>query len=300
MRRTKLPQAIRSIHQWNEDGKLYIWLRDDLDRAQAHDEVKRIVGRAQDQPELAAGPLTASSSTTSSAAVATTEAYLNSMQGVAGGCSGVTMLVNTGQATLLPEPLARFLASNPDIDVTVKERGGPDVLAAIHAGEAELGLVPDSTFDHLSTRSATHQFWVEEMRQDPVVAVAPPDHPIAARRVVPFAECLAHPLVGFVIYEAKTSPTGRFPELRYHLRLPGAEAVCHAVSAGAGIAIMPKAMAMRWAPATSLKIIDLSDPWAERRLMLCAAGHPETLSPAAAKLARWMIDAPCYAAEEGR
>ena len=57
------------------------------------------------------------------------------------------------------------------------------------------------------------------------------------------------------------------------------EAVCRAVEARLGIGILPLAASRSFAPAMNLKVLPLSDAWAQRRMRLITRGQPPSQTP---------------------
>ena len=74
------------------------------------------------------------------------------------------------------------------------------------------------------------------------------------------------------------------------MRLGSLEAVSRMVALGAGVAVVPRAVAEREARASGLRRVPLADGWAARTLLLAAPSFG-ALPPAAARLARFLIDA---------
>ena len=64
--------------------------------------------------------------------------------------------------------------------------------------------------------------------------------------------------------------------------MPTVDAACHAVVAGAGIAILPRHSVDRWIGSDSIATIDVDDHWAHRRLVLCFITERELSSTARA------------------
>lgn len=190
----------------------------------------------------------------------------------------ITVLANSAAAaTLLPTVLIDFLIASPDVDVDVVESPSSETVAAVAAGRAEVGLVADTV--ELGRLVTT------PIRPDPLVVIAPPGHPVAIGRTVSFAECLAHPFVGFAgasaLQEhlaAHTRPLAAQAP-RYRARFPHAEAICRAVAAGVGIAVLPEPTVGN---RPGLVTVRLSDGWAERTLLLCTRDRAELTPPAAA------------------
>jgi DNA-binding transcriptional LysR family regulator len=57
------------------------------------------------------------------------------------------------------------------------------------------------------------------------------------------------------------------------------EAVCRAVEAELGIGILPLTAAHSFAHAMKLRVLPLSDPWAQRQMLLCCRSHPASQTP---------------------
>ena len=62
------------------------------------------------------------------------------------------------------------------------------------------------------------------------------------------------------------------------------EAICNAVAAGVGIAVVPAHAVVRWQRTYHLRVVDLTNSWAKRNLLLCSQ-RSSGLSKAAAALA---------------
>lgn len=93
------------------------------------------------------------------------------------------------------------------------------------------------------------------------------------RRSVSYAELLGHPMVGlppesglsrFLMREAQRS--GRAAQHR--VRVSGFDAAAQLVAAGVGVVVMPQRAAQRWSR-DAMRIVPLSDRWAERQLLIC-------------------------------
>ena len=77
---------------------------------------------------------------------------------------------------------------------------------------------------------------------------------------------------------AKASPSAFAPATGRIL--PSAEAICAAVAAGVGIAVVPALAAAQW-PFRDLRTVDLTNAWAHRNLLLCYRDRLQLSSPAA-------------------
>ncbi len=178
----------------------------------------------------------------------------------------VRLLANTAAAAeFLPEILAAFLAANPNVDVDLDERPSPEVARAVAEEEAEIGVA--------ASHADLSGLEVMPFRTDQLVLIAPPGHPFAGRGRIAFAEALGCEFVGFAGDSAlgghlaghAARAGGR---MRTRVRVRGLDAACRMVALGAGIAVVPEAAARRWDARGGLAVVQLVDPWAERRLVV--------------------------------
>ena len=200
----------------------------------------------------------------------------------AGGLSGeVRLLANTNALTeFLPEALATFLAAHPQISIDLEERLSDEIVGLIAEGVGDVGIVA-GTVD--VGRLQTYPF-----RSDRFVVVAAPDHLLASRATVAFAQVLDFDVVGLErsaslqrFLTAKAAREGR--PLKARIQLRSFDAVCRLVAAGVGIGVVPQTTARRAAQTMALAIIDLTDDWALRELTIVVRAG-ETLRPYAREL----------------
>lgn len=197
----------------------------------------------------------------------------------------LVVLANTsGTHTLMPTALADFLAGHPSVDVELQERPSHEIVEAIADGRVELGIVADTVDSgRLDCRA---------LRPDRLVVIVAVDHPLANRNRVAFSECLDYSFVGFTEgnplqehLSGQTQPLGLRPHYRAHL--PTTEAICAAVAAGVGIAVVP-ALAVAPGSHLALRTVDLTNAWANRNLMVCCRDESQ-LSSAAAELMAYLV-----------
>jgi DNA-binding transcriptional LysR family regulator len=193
----------------------------------------------------------------------------------------VRVLANTAAtASLLTPAVTSFLAAHPKARVDLEERPSHRIVAAIAERRADLGIVADTV--------ALGALDTHTLRADPLVAVLPAHDPLAARASVAYSEILTRDFVGLnhpsalqEHLEGHALPLGHRPT--YRVRLPGIDAVCQAVAAGIGVAILPRHTIQPWLAGGTIAAIDLDDPWAHRNLTLCHTAEAE-LSPTARAL----------------
>lgn len=191
----------------------------------------------------------------------------------------VRLFVNTvAMLEYLPKLLSAFLAQNPNVDIDLEERKSPEIMRAVAAGRADMGIVAGAI-------DPAMQLETFPFARNRLVLAMPQRHPLAGKRKVVFAETLDHDYVGlgansalqdFIDQQAERS--GK--RLRVRVRLSSFDVVCQMVEGGTGIAIVPEATARRWRRSMALGIAYLADPWAIRHLTLCVrtlhSGSPHT------------------------
>lgn len=202
----------------------------------------------------------------------------------AGGLAGqVRVFANTAAVTeFLPEALGPYLAAHPNIDVDLEERSSPEIVQAVAAGFADIGIVSDAV-DHAAL--ATMPF-----RSDHLVLIASRGHRLARRRSVALRDVVAEAFIGLGTGSALGEYLDRHAanlgrKLRCRVRLRGFDAISRLVAAGVGIAILPQTAARRHRRA-DLITLPLSDSWALRSLLLCARDFAALAPPA-----RRLVDA---------
>ena len=180
----------------------------------------------------------------------------------------VRLLCNTTAITeYLPELLADFLQAHPNLDIDLQELPSARITHALREGAADLGIVSDAVdTEGLQTRA---------FRDDPLVLIMAADHPLAQAAAVSFTDTLHHDYVGLnagsalaVYLEEQALHCGS--RLQIRIRADGFDGVMRMVARGAGLAVVPLAAVERRSAGPSLKRFDLQEPWARRKLLLCA------------------------------
>lgn len=186
-------------------------------------------------------------------------------QGVKGQ---VRMLCNTtAMSEYLPELLADFLLNHPNLDIDLQELPSARITHALRQGAADLGIVSDAVdSSDLQTRP---------FRDDPLLLIMAPDHPLARLGALSFSDTLAHDYVGLnsnsalaIYLEEQALHIGS--RLQIRIRADGFDGAMRMVARGAGLAIVPQAAVARWPGAPALHSIALAEAWAQRQLLLCA------------------------------
>jgi DNA-binding transcriptional LysR family regulator len=178
----------------------------------------------------------------------------------------VRLLSNTIASTeFLPVPLASFLASRPNVDIDLEERPSHEIVQAVAAGFADVGIVVDLVdVGNLETFP---------FATDRLVLIAPRDHPLGRRRQITFREALSQEFVGLSAANALQNYLGQQATraggtLKLRVRLSGFDAICRMVHHGVGVAVIPQTAARHWRRPT-IAVVRLNDAWSARKLMLC-------------------------------
>lgn len=194
----------------------------------------------------------------------------------------VRVLCNTSALSEhLPVVLSRFLTAHPGVSVDLEERASTGIADALRHGLCDIGVAADSVdLDGLQRC---------RFRSDPLSLVVPRDHPLGKRSNVALAAALDQSFIGLA--EASAFQTHlaeqarrRGQRLAYRIRLGTFESICRVVGQGVGVAVVPRAVALRCARMADIRVLDLTDDWAQRILMVCVRDGA-ALSPAASELA---------------
>jgi DNA-binding transcriptional LysR family regulator len=178
---------------------------------------------------------------------------------------------NTSAMTqFLPADVAAFQSAHEDVRIVLEECWSEEAVRRVRSGEADVGVVVEGC--------DTAGVWTRPYRRDRLAAVLRADDALDAPEVA-FAELLDRDLVGLEggstltrLLAAQAAGLTRPMALRVQVR--SFEAVCRAVEARLGVGILPLAAARSFAESMQLKVIPLTDPWALRRMMLCARSQP--------------------------
>jgi DNA-binding transcriptional LysR family regulator len=179
----------------------------------------------------------------------------------------VRVLANTTAMTeFMPAVLSRYLASHPDVTVELRERLSYLVIKAVSEGSADIGIV--------AGRPESSELEYLPYRKDRLVLVTSDNHEFAERPEVAFGETMRYEYVGLSEWSAihafliQAADKLGHP-FRFRVEVGSFEAVCRMIEAGVGIGVVPELVARRYAQRLKIKIVRLSDEWADRKLQIC-------------------------------
>ena len=179
----------------------------------------------------------------------------------------VRMFANTtAMAEFLPALLPQFLASHPDVNVDLKERLSHDIVRAVSEGKVDVGI--------LAGNVRTDGLEILPFREDRLVLVVPPAHPLADRGRIDFNEALAHDFVGMVeasaIHAFLAQAAGDLNRpIKMRIQVGNFETACRMIEAGVGIGVVPHSAASRHAKTLNIRMVEIADEWAVRKLQVC-------------------------------
>jgi DNA-binding transcriptional LysR family regulator len=213
----------------------------------------------------------------------------NEMSDFAVGVRGrVRLWANTSAVVqFLPADLKSFLGSNPGVGISLEERQSTEIVEAVGAGLADLGVFADNVPAPLLERRL--------YRRDELVLLVPRGHRLAGIDSIAFVDTLEEDYVGL---NQGSSLLARMTEaalaagrtLRLRIQMRSFDGICRMIEAGLGVGILPRAALREELFAAGLRTVPLTDPWAARTLWIGArAGQP--LSPEAARLFAFMASA---------
>ncbi|VVN97883.1 LysR substrate-binding domain-containing protein [Pseudomonas fluorescens] len=188
----------------------------------------------------------------------------------------VRMLANLSAIIqFLPEDLRDFSERHPQVKTDLEERPSAGVIQGVLDGVADLGICSIDS-DVKGLHSVLY-------RQDKLVVLMLPDHPLASRSGLAFADTLDSDYVGLHAassINARTHAAARKAGkvLRLRIHVPGFDAMCRMVQANMGIGILPHKAYELFGRALGLHAVPLTDDWSDRALILVVRDEA-SLSP---------------------
>jgi len=196
------------------------------------------------------------------------ERMRSDLQEYARGVKGhLRIYASTGSITeFLPAVLRAYLRTHPDVLVDLREHLSQDIARAVSDGTTDIGIVADIV--------CTDGLETVPYRQYRHVLVTAVDHPLSNRKAINFVETLDCDYVGLLeggvmntFLRQAASKLNR--DLKIRVQVASFEALCRMVESNVGIGILPELSARRHAKTIGIRVIELNDDWALRKLKVC-------------------------------
>lgn len=168
---------------------------------------------------------------------------------------------------LLPERLKAFAVAHPSVEIALHEHRSWEVIRACLDDRADLGL---AVAMEVPKGLDSWHFAV-----DPLIALLPAGHELAAQTALSLAQLADVGLVGVQAGGAldqlirERAEAQRVP-LKISVTVNSFDAVCRMVQAGLGAAIVPTSAVTAYAGSGAFERRKLAEPWADRELRLYA------------------------------
>jgi DNA-binding transcriptional LysR family regulator len=187
---------------------------------------------------------------------------------------------NNAISSHLPDDLARFFSRYPNVRISLEERLSHDIIGAVAAGRADLGVV--------AVEGEHPELEFLPYRQDELVVLAPLDSPLGGQSTISFSACLGVPFISLQHGAAlhtylmnHATALGRSLDVR--VQVSGYRTIARLVSSGAGIGIVPRS-AVEEGDSARLHVLALTEAWARRDLRVCFNRQSKNRNPYQTKL----------------
>jgi len=216
--------------------------------------------------------------------LASAERMESEMGAYASGVKGQVRVLATTSMMMgaLPSDIAAFMdmPEHRDIQVNMEQRMSPELVQGLLEGSAALGFCWDAAdLTGLQTRTYLHEHLAVAMHAG---------HPLARRKTLKFEQTLEHPQVGLPPGSAMQKVLWRAAAATGKVLVPRVvvstfDSALRVAQARLAIAVVPQEAAQPYVSVYGLKLVPLSDEWAERRIAICYRDD-RSLSRAAKRL----------------
>ncbi|WP_244818363.1 LysR substrate-binding domain-containing protein [Caballeronia sp. Lep1P3] len=185
-------------------------------------------------------------------------------------------------AEKLLDDIAAFMRepANKNIMVDIEERLSQDLVRQLREGAAAVGVC----WDNVELQGLEHRAY----RHDRLALAVHPAHPLAALSTVQFHQTLDYDHVGLppatavqTMLQRAAAQAGR--TIAFRVIVSSFDAAFRVVAAGLGISVVPVEVSTAYSPQLGVRIIPLTDVWAERRFIVCYKRF-DMLQPAAQRM----------------
>lgn len=189
-------------------------------------------------------------------------------------------------AEALLDDIASFMREPEyqNIRVDVEERLSFELVRQLREGAASVGVC----WDNVDLQGLEHRPY----RKDRLALAVHKDHPLAGEVSLSFDQTLEHEHVGLLPSTAVHTMLRRAAAsvgktVSYRVIVSSFDAAFRVVAAGLGISVVPVEVAETYRPVLAIKIIPLTDSWAQRQFVVCFKDF-DALQPAAQRMVDYL------------
>jgi len=193
--------------------------------------------------------------------------------------------IRSAMAEQLPDDLAGFLLSHPQVGLTLDACVSSEVTRGVMNGAAEIGVCRDFS-PCRELRAYPYGF-------DSLAVVVAKAHPLASRERLDFIETLDHEHICASQGNSHKKLTDRAAheagrDVNYRLYVSSPEVAMRLIAGGLGLGVFPAEAVETAVALYQVRVIPLNDEWARRTQYLCTSAM-EPLSPAARHLLQHLL-----------
>ncbi len=187
----------------------------------------------------------------------------------------------------LPALLARFAQAHPQVVLDLEDAISEDAVRAVARGTAELAVIGENT--------AAEGLQTLVCHRDELVLLLPAGHALDGPEPVPLHTLLEHDLVAFgratsLTRQLAAAAETAYRPLRIRAQVRSFDAMARMVSAGLGLAVLPREGALPYVRTLGLALGRISGMRSERHLLLAMRDRTQ-LSPAGQAFVRLAVPA---------
>jgi DNA-binding transcriptional LysR family regulator len=191
-------------------------------------------------------------------------------------------------AEALLDDIASFMRepAHQKIRVDVEERLSLELVRQLREGAASLGVC----WDNVDLQGLAFRPY----RQDRLALAVHADHPLAGAASVSFEQSLEHEHVGLppatavhTMLQRAAARAGK--TVSYRVIVSSFDAAFRVVAAGLGISVVPVEVAETYRPLLGIRVVPLTDAWAQRRFVVCFRDF-DALQPAAQRMVEHLVE----------
>lgn len=168
-------------------------------------------------------------------------------------------------AQVLPEDVSLFAKRYRDVRVSLEEREIWEVVRGVEEGRADIGVCWDAV-DLRGLKTFPYH-------RDRLAVVVHPGHPLAAHAQISFVDTIDFEHVDIVARSImqsrqRSAAAAAGKQMRYRIQVSTVDAAYRVVAAQLALAIVPQEEAAAAEQTLGLKVVPLSDDWAQRQFVI--------------------------------